>query len=825
MADLRVAVSERSGTRGLQVVTLPVPVPRRVASEYTDAGVRVRDADGTLLPSSGRVVSSWGDGKPRWALVRVLMSLGPKERRTVNVLLGQSIPIPVVPGPEPIIGSATTPSVLSATNSGLVGLVGEVKRGDEEYGLAVDTTVVVENSPLARVLRLGGTFRTSAGRLWVGGDANDTARPTPPRKQPLRWTLWAEALAGMPGMAGIRVRFRLENWGGASFHQSYSAANDSTFDGLRLVLSLTRPVTKPLWVQQRHEVISPLDESKNFYYLEDGRRVVGRHSGEVAVGPGTLAVHRFWQEWPKAISLSGSTAAIEFWPAGARTLFLGVWSKCHDFALAPTAEAARRLLAPAAAVPDIAAMAQVWRPLGPVEVKDRDPEMSEALQRHTRWVTMLVDSGATADGHTMEAIREHRGPWGVRQGVGSHYGWQDFGDIRHGGNPGDPSNLIYDWPWIAWLHHVRTGDPRLRTLAEEFTDHSKDLDLWKVFNPDGSVINPNSTPCGLWNWETAGETRGAHFGPLSAGLGANGSHVWNSGYLWGYWLTGDETYREAVLAGARGLQNQYDFGYKGYKNFNWSPAGYKVNDCTRCFGWSALCFANAYRLTGDPSWLDYALKLVRNLIFMERLPLGHGGSGGQGYIPLTSTYAAPADRDKVVVTFAMYHLEPVCEIHAEAVWAGRDVIDVEEFLLRSVHWLKTTLFQGGVTDRAKGRVPWQITYRTDPTNPAANTGGELGYNGMMAGTAAYVATHILRPRGETAKADEYVRWAKELLRDDMLYSFPPPGLKISRETFINPATRGRIGWSMNGWPAVSPKLIGWRGRSAMGLFEALAAGH
>lgn len=819
--DLTVEVTERAGTGGPQIVTLPVPVPQRVASLYADAGVRVRDANGILLASSARVTSLWGDGRTRWALVRVLMSLAPKERRAVTVLLGQSIPMPAIPAPEPIIATATTPPILRATNSGLVSLTGEVKRGDELYALAVDRTAVVENSPLARVLRLGGTFQTAGGKVWIGGDSNDPVRPTPPKNQPLRWTLWAEVLAGMPG---IHVRFRLENWGGASFQQSYSPANDSVFDGLRLILSLTRPVAKPLWLQQRHEVIAPDDESKNFYHVENGRRTAGRHSGEFAVGPGTLAVRRFWQEWPKAISVSGSTAAIELWPAGTQTLFVGVWSKCQDFALAPTSDAARRLLTSPAAVPDIATMAEVWRPLGPAGMKDRDPEMNEALQRHTRWVTMLVDPKASEDGHTMEAIREHRGPWRIRQGVWNHYGWQEFGDIWHGGNPGVPSNLIYDWPWIAWLHHVRTGDPRLRTLAEEFTDHSKDLDLWKVFNPDGSV-NLSSTPCGLWNWETAGYTRGAHFGPLAGGAGLGGSHVWNSGYLWAYWLTGDETYREAVLTAARGLQAWHDVGYKGYKNFNWGPAGYKVSDCTRCFGWSALCCANAYRLTGDLAWLDYALKLVRNLIYMEQLPLGHGGSGGQGYIPLTSSYAAPADLNKVVVTFAMYHLEPVCEVHAEAVWAGRDATDVEEFLLRSVNWLKTTLFQGGVTDRAKGRIPWQITYRTDPTNPATNSGGELGYNGMMAGTAAYVATHILRPRGDTAKADEYVRWAKELLRDDMLYSFPPLGLKMNRATFINPAMRGRIGWTMNGWPAVSPKLIGWRGRSAMGLFEALAAGH
>ncbi|MGH9896639.1 MAG: hypothetical protein ACREA0_32500, partial [bacterium] len=349
---------------------------------------------------------------------------------------------------------------------------------------------------------------------------------------------------------------------------------------------------------------------------------------------------------------------------------------CHDLVLAPTPEAARRLLTPPAAEPDVGAMGEVWRPLGPAGLKDPDPEMNEALQRHTKWMMMLVDPAASEDGHTIEAIREHRGPWKIRQGVWNYYGWQEFGDIWHWGNPGAPSNLIYDWPWIAWLQHVRTGDPRLRTLAEEFTDHSKDLDQWKVAYPDGSPIRwgETGTPQGVWNWETDGYTRGAHFGYLSSTVGSGGSHAWNSGYLWGYWLTGDETFREAVLVGAVGLRAFYDKGYKGYLEkgdhlFKLdgsrataadAPNSYKKSDCTRCFAWSALIMANAYRLTGDAAWLDYALRLARNIIFVEQLPWGSGGSGGKGYIPGTSIYAAPYDRNLVISTFAVYPMEPLC---------------------------------------------------------------------------------------------------------------------------------------------------------------------
>ncbi len=839
MNEVSVVVAERAGVGGAQNATLPVPVPHHAAA-VTDSGVRVRDASGDLLPSTARVVSVWGDGKPRWVLVRALISLTAHERRRVTVLLGQTTPIPAAPPPEPIIATATGFPLLRATNSGLVNLAAGVKRGSEEYGLAVDTLSVVENSSLARVLRLGGIFKTARGSIWVGGDGNDATLPSPPRNQPLRWTLWAEALGGM---RAIRVRFRLENWGGASYWRTVWPANDTYFDGLRLILTLTQPVVKALWVQQRHEVVAPADESKNFYYLQDGRKIVGRHSGEFALGNGTLAVRRFWQEWPKAVSLAGSTATVELWPVGtAQSLFVGVWSKCHDFVLASTPEVARRLLTPPAAVPDVAVMADVWRPLGAAGLTDPDPEVKEALQRHTRWVMMLVDPTASEDGVTVENIREVRGSrrGGLQQGIGDHYGWQDFGDIRHEGDPGDPSNLIYDYPWIAWLNHVRTGDVRLRTLAEEFTDHSKDLDQWKVFNPDGSVINPNqvSTPCGLWNWEVGGrgtQTRGAHFGYLAATTGFGGSHTWTSGYLWGYWLTGDETYREAVLVSAHGLKEQDDNGWMGYNSFDWGPPGYKkYNDCTRCFGWTALVMCNAYRLTGDQAWLDYALKLARNLVFIEQLPWGEGGSGGKGYIPLTSVYTAPYEKNLVIATFAMYHLEPLCEVHGEAKLAGYLVTDIEDFLLRSVDWLKTVKFRGGITDRAKGRIPWQISYRTDPMDPQrldtrapgfVNNGGDLGYNLMMAGTAAYTAIHILLPRGETAKADEYLRWAKELFRDDMLYSFPQPGVVLNRSTFIRPATRGKIGWTMNGWPAVSPKLVGWRGRSGMGFFEALARGR
>jgi hypothetical protein len=402
----------------------------------------------------------------------------------------------------------------------------------------------------------------------------------------------------------------------------------------------------------------------------------------------------------------------------------------------------------------------------------------------------LIDSGASHDGVDMATMREHRGypKWSC-----DWYGWEDFGDLMHGGNPCQPSSLIYDWPYIMWLQYARSGDERFRMLAEEMTDHSRDMDQHHNENDAGQGTVANIAD-GIWNWEN-GKFRGHHINFNSAGNIV--SHTWNGGYALGYLLTGNPTYLEAAR---RSAMAGWRFWFL-YKKVDKGPVKY---DQTRSQGWTILMLVNLYRITGERDLLEKAMQVFTNsLLYTEQLP-DPPGSGGKGYISV-GEYYDKSYIGKVVATFATYHLEPLIELHVEAVRVGIPVDGLERFLFRSVDWLKNYAYVGGKALGPRKYVPLMLSYSTDPVNRTANKGAYVTMNGFVASASAY-ASLLLKDK-DPARAQTYLDFARRLFKDLMFYmdfrGHPSDGS-------IDPTLRSKIWWlSVYG---VGPKVMGWIGR-------------
>ena len=588
--------------------------------------------------------------------------------------------------------------------------------------------------------------------------------------------------------------------------------------------------TGPFVLRQTHTLVSDTDERQNFRYqlvLNDAVQATGdRFAGWLGLTAGasgglTVAVHRFWQNYPKSLEVqTGGRLALGLWPADGgppevgpygqgRYFFAGTWHKTYDALFfyhqgdprAAGAEVATAaLLAPLVALPPPAYLAatQAWSPVVPSGATSPVPELQEAFTRYEQYQRILIDPAASADGRTLAQMREQRGAGA--QARTDWYGWEDFGDLMHGGNPGHPSNLIYDWPYILWLHYLRSGDPRFRQAAEELTDHSRDLDQHHNEDAAGNGLARNAHD-GIWAWET-GRSRGHHMNFNVAGNIL--SHTWNGGYALGYLLTGDATYLEAASRSAAAARRYWEAKHIATESV--------FQDQTRSPGWSILLLTNLYKIDGDRAHLDLALQIfTHSLLYTECLPPPQGSRCG-GFIPLTNVYTKGLDREKVIGTFATYHLEPLAEFHWEASHAGLPTAPVEQFLVRALDWLKDYAYVGGVHNGSLYSA-LTISYRTDPSNPDANAGGSIGYNTMVAGAAGYAA--LLLADRDPIKSQAYLTFARQLFRDQMFYREVRPA---TRTQFFPPRTRSKIWWSS--WPATAPKELGWIGRG--GQFYLLA---
>jgi hypothetical protein len=747
----------------------------------------------------------------------------------------------------------------------------KVLRGSTTYTMVVQSSVIEEDNQFRMTRRFSGIFQAPGSVTWVGGDGNNgggSAWTIDNRSnRPIKFTLWVETRAGM---SGVWFRHRLENDGGAGLGGHAHPANDSFYD--RLWVEFNRPVSGTnLTLRQDHVISSQSDESQNFRQVLNGVTTTARHSGEVEIGGGWLGVKWFWEKYPKGVIVNGTRVEVDLFPDAAHEfttsgqfgsgnhLIVGIWTSTHDFAIGPTVEDVRRLLWPPAVIPAVEDIRPVWGPIAPL-IGDTDPLVDEAMERQSRFHRAVFSPAASSDGATIEVLREHRGYWpNPRQIIGSWYGEQRFGCVFKGGNPGQPAMNIYDWPYIMWLQAIRHKSAELWTLAEEMTQHTRDYDRWKVRHSDGSVHGRPSPPevqgqMGVWNWEDGNYnsgTRFQHIGPQAVGAGATGSHSWNGGDALGYLLTGDRTFHEGTLEGAEGWWEVYqDF-------YSIAPDGPRFNTnrvTTRAISWTGLQWLNAYRVTGDPVWLDRALLAARTLVHVASQPyLGEGrtestpesdwgkytsGTGdiGGGAIVETGPNSFIYDRGLAIVTFLMYPLEPLMEIHEAAKAAGRPVSDIEADLLLRLNYLRTKAWKGGqVSADGLSRIPWQTSYRTDPEDPISTThtymngttpgsidnhknrGSILQYNHFAASLAAYCAKRIMSPGAE---ADAAFQWAKDIYRDQFLLIPYSPNLT----TFVPYTQRGKVNLSQD-WPATNTaKVWGWLGRGGQVFLDVLAEG-
>ncbi len=198
-----------------------------------------------------------------------------------------------------------------------------------------------------------------------------------------------------------------------------------------------------------------------------------------------------------------------------------------------------------------------------------------------------------------------------RERIGE-YGMLNFGDW-YGERGVNWGNLEYDLAHGLFMHYLRTGDRRYFRRAAEAARHHIDVDVVHAVNKH--LANPWGEPPRVGDvWlHCVGHTGGYYSGaplPVSrtyqVGHSTNFGHVWVSGDLDYYHLTGDRRAREVALEVADAMASHMPTRYGNH---------------IRAVGWPMILVLDAYRATGDDKYLQAAAanwKVLREEIDWER---------------------------------------------------------------------------------------------------------------------------------------------------------------------------------------------------------------
>jgi hypothetical protein len=332
-----------------------------------------------------------------------------------------------------------------------------------------------------------------------------------------------------------------------------------------------------------------------------------------------VAARYFWEVFPKAIGAAGSELVVAMFPAessraeelqpGERTTWDVTLSLGPDTVGSSPLEWVMSGISVSAA-PEYVARTGAIRYITP-ETEDSSASYV-ALARQ-----------AIADETAFAAKRE----------VIDEFGWRHFGDV-YGDHeavfhPG-PTPLVshwnnqYDAIYGAICQLMRSGDSRWLTLAIELASHVADIDIYHT------TKDKNAYNGGLF-WHTchyvdAGLATHRTYPSRAkvSGGGPSCGHLYTTGLVHAYFLTGDRRYRDAALGLAEYVISCDDGALTPLRWLDRSPTGHATVSGVIPYHGPGRAPANAlnalidgHRLTGDERFLAKAAEIIERCIHPE----------------------------------------------------------------------------------------------------------------------------------------------------------------------------------------------------------------
>ncbi|MDO8539528.1 MAG: hypothetical protein Q7S40_03745 [Opitutaceae bacterium] len=611
-ADVVLNVEEPSGVaRSGWPVTSGVPF---APGALPDAGaVRLLGPDGRAVPLQTDVLARWSDGSVRWLLLDFQIDLAARQKQRFTLQHGGGVAATNVPNPVRVAtaGQRTTietgPLRLELNRDAFdpFGSVWLDRDGDGRFSAAERVTT-----------GSGGPFvRDPQGRRFEAARA--PAEIVVEETGPLRACVRVSGRHAAADGTWFSYVLRLHAYRGQPYVRcAYTFVNDhqdsvmTSIQELGLAVRLAPPAGASVGGGAGGQPAAParvFQRDENHFEV-DGRPAGARAPGwafQAGANSGfAVGVREFWQQWPKSIEARDGAVTVGLCPEfpagtydgnplreenklyyalrrGVHTFKIGV-GKTHEFwanfFAAPARIDALAGFFAAAEVPLLATcepaylnatqVAGALPPTNPKQFAGYDAWFERALAGHLK---------------RREEVRE--------------YGMLNYGDW-YGEREVNWGNLEYDLQRGMFLQYFRTGDRRFFARGAQAARHHIDVDVVHATNPH--VKNPWGLPPKVGEiWLHSLNHTGGYYAnaPLPVdrtyqmGHSSNYGHVWISGDLDYYFLTGDRRAREVALSVADMMA---------------SAMTAKVSTHIRNLGWPTILVLSAYEATGDPKYLAAA---------------------------------------------------------------------------------------------------------------------------------------------------------------------------------------------------------------------------
>lgn len=602
------------------------------------------------MPAHARVVDRWSDGSARWVLLELALDADVTALELSTHAAGEAPAVPAFPTLQ-VAGEGQAVRVDTGTlqadlTPGLPFPLGRVRRSgaavadEANSGLRVElarggvvdfdiaAVTVRSASPLRAVVAVTGTARGSAScpvqvearlEFFAGSPVvriDTTLRNPSPSQHPGGcWVL------GDGGSVLVRSAvYRVAPVGGIRRVRA-QVDRARTIEGAPPFALHQESSGGPAWNSRVHcNSRGEVTLRYSGYTVEaQGQSQRGDRAEPIVTvdgqaGPLSVAVPRFWQRFPKGLSVDAGAIVCALFPAdaaephelqgGEQTTQTCVVAFGEDPVCAP----------PLAWVhaPTVASVDPAWI-AATGAVPFLTPQSAERWPEYTR----LVETALDADSGFV-AKRERA----------DEYGWRNFGDLPADHEsahlpPGQVNishyNNQYDALAAFAVHYLRTGDRRWFALMCDLASHVRDIDIYHT-SGDKAAYNG-----GLF-WHTdhyvdAGASTHRTYPAGSSGGGPSNEHNYNTGFLLHYLLTGDERSRDAAIGlgqwvldmdeGSKTVFRWLAGGPTGLASATGSPTYHGPG---RGAANSILACLVAHRLTGEARFAAKADELVRRCI-------------------------------------------------------------------------------------------------------------------------------------------------------------------------------------------------------------------
>ncbi|MDD4890110.1 MAG: hypothetical protein PHU85_09285 [Phycisphaerae bacterium] len=622
--DVSLTVTETAGVaRTAEPVTTGVPLAKGVLKDVKS--LRLVDDKGVAMPSQFRALAPWPDGSVRVVLVDTQVTVPANGKATFKLVdqaaAGAKGAQPTILVDETADAITLSPGVLQfAVSKKKFNLFGSLKLGGKEL-LAGGSRIVcfTENGKEAT------TGDVAPTKVWVEEPGNlrtvvcAKGSFADLHNKNLTYTCRITAFLGKPY---VKVAFWLEDNGRYGWVKPWEWF---IFDGLSIELPLKATGVncedvasdgKAFELKQDNPAGKGDPKAFSFAITDGGaskstgERAAGQVAARTPAGAVNVAVKDFWQNYPKALRVADGTLSLDLWPRwgqwprpclgskcdeGVRKpgfySFPGGMHKRHEFII----DVGKADMKSTAAVLDQPLMAlassqyytdcAALTPFAPADFRPADDATAKQIDRWNQWARNVGDP------------KNPKGVDGCRQtcGYGPGYGVIDFGDFFWADGV---TSLHYDWTWIMMLNYVRLQDRYFFDKAAEMARHRIDVD--QVWGDREEVYFRGLCRFEMGYVDIHGGNRDGHNKPIP-------THNWDRGALWWYYLTGDQSAYECVLRNCEiGIKLRQVDPHAD------DPDGKKLGDQTRGSGWSIGCLCDAFDMTGDKKFLDWANILWKN---------------------------------------------------------------------------------------------------------------------------------------------------------------------------------------------------------------------